>query len=61
MNTENKNDDATKDKESVPAEEPIKRWRLTFGRERYPTLPFIVRKTNEPGNNPETEGGDSAR
>lgn len=61
MNTENKNGDVTKDRGSVPTEEPIKRWRLTFGRERYPTVPFIVRKTNEPGGNPETEGGDSGR
>ena len=30
-------------------EEPLKKWRLTFGRERYPTVPIIVRKTEEPG------------
>jgi len=59
MSIENKDDDATRG--PVPAEEPIKKWRLTFGRERYPTVPVIVRKTNEPGDKPETEGGDSAR
>ena len=61
MNTENKNDDAAKDRGSVPAVEPIKRWRLTFGRERYPTVPFFVKKTNQSGDKPETEGDGSAQ
>jgi hypothetical protein len=57
----NKNDDSTQNRGPVPAEEPIKKWRLTFGRERYPTVPIIVRKTEEPGEKPETDRGDSAR
>ncbi len=47
--------------EPTDREEPIKKWRLTFGRERYPTVPIIVRKTEEPGEKPEADGGDSVR
>ena len=56
-----KKENADKDRRLTPEEEPIKKWRLTFGREKYPTLPLIVRRTSEPGEKTETANGDSPR
>ena len=43
-----------------PTEErQVKKWRLTFGREKYPTLPLIVGRPIAPGSKTETANGDS--
>ena len=55
-----KKENADKDRGLTPEEEPIKKWRLTFGREKYPTLPRIVRRTSEPGEKTETAKDESA-
>lgn len=45
--------------EPTDREEPIKKWRLTFSRERYPTVPVLVKKSAGPVEKDDRNGGDS--
>ena len=45
--------------EPTGREKPLPKWKLTFGRERYPTLPIVVRKSAGSVEKTNTENGNS--